>query len=320
MSNLQKKICIYLDQYAVSEMLDSKEGDLWFEIKELLQILHQQNKIFCPASIEHYFETSAKDFEASNEHDTFLRLLSDGYCIKPELFITSQLISSRIRNNKITLNTYMYHNNTKPIDNKYVHTHFKEKNENFKEIITGSLTEVNELRGLFKNDAKTVSQYKDLLINLGRQKEIQNFIGRLKELRKEKGITIRGDNLGTVQVPNWIDLIIHQLLGKHKFTDKEVVLLISEFEKYGFSNIPTLDIRFFLTGLITSYGKKEDKNDQIDIMRISNGFSISDIFLTDKKRKHEINELGLPKKYNTKVYSGTQNDLECLRNDLKSLE
>lgn len=319
MSETQKKSCVYLDQYAVSEMLDSKIGELWFEIKEILQILHQKSKIFCPTSIEHYFETSAKNFEASNEHDTFLRLLSDGYCIKPELFITSQLISSRIRNNKITLNTYMHLNNTKPID-KYIYAHFKEKNENFKEIITGSLKEVNEFRGLFKNDIKMVSQSKDLLLNLSLQKEVQNFIGRLKELRNKKGITIRGDNLGTVQIPNWIDLIIHQLLEKHKFTDKEVILLISEFEKYGFSNIPTLYIRFSLTGLIASYGKKEDKNDQIDIMRISNGFSISDIFLTDKKRKHEINELGLSKKYNTKVYSGTQNDLECLRNELKSWE
>lgn len=320
MSKIQKKICIYLDQYAVSEMLDSKKGELWFEIKERLQILHQQNKIFCPTSIEHYFETSAKDFEASNEHDTFLRLLSDGYCIKPELFITSQLISSKIRNHKITLNTYMYLNNTKPIDNKHIYAHFKEKNESFKEIITDRLNEVNELRELFKNDIKIVSQHKDLLLNLGQQKEVQNFIDRLKELRNKKGIIIRGDSLGTVQVPNWIDLIIHQLLEKHKFTDKEVISLISEFEKYGFSNIPTLDIRFSLMGLIASYGKKEDKNDQIDIMRISNGFSISDIFLTDKKRKHEINELGFPKKYNTKVYSGTQNDLEYLRNEFKSWE
>ena len=54
-------------------------------------------------------------------------------------------------------------------------------------------------------------------------------------------------------------------------------------------------------------------------MRIVNGLPISDIFLTDKKRKSEILELGLDVKYKTKVYSGRQEDLMSLYEELKSI-
>jgi hypothetical protein len=52
-------------------------------------------------------------------------------------------------------------------------------------------------------------------------------------------------------------------------------------------------------------------------LRISTGLPISDIFLTDKKRKNEIVISGLDKKYKTKVYSGTKEDLVMFAEDLR---
>ena len=52
-------------------------------------------------------------------------------------------------------------------------------------------------------------------------------------------------------------------------------------------------------------------------MRIINGLPISDIFLTDKKRKNEILEYELDVKYGTKIYSGVKQDLIELIKELK---
>ncbi|MTG98818.1 hypothetical protein GJV76_11865 [Myroides sp. BIT-d1] len=81
-------------------------------------------------------------------------------------------------------------------------------------------------------------------------------------------------------------------------------------EKNGFSRIPTLNTKFSIGAYIAVKGKQENSGDQIDIMRISSYLFSSDIFFTDKKRKYEICELELDKKYKTEVYSGTEADLK----------
>jgi hypothetical protein len=107
-------------------------------------------------------------------------------------------------------------------------------------------------------------------------------------------------------------LIIHQLITRHKIKKHETQKLVDHLIQFGFDNIPTLDIRSSLIAFIAVNNKKETVNDHVDIMKISSGLPISDIFLTDSQRKFEILELGLDKKYKTKVYSGINSDLEML--------
>jgi hypothetical protein len=132
-------------------------------------------------------------------------------------------------------------------------------------------------------------------------------------------IFIRGVSFESGNVPHWIDQLIFQLTTKHRITKKETKFLISELEKNGFDNIPTLDIRTSLSAIISVYNKKETVNDQIDIMRISSGLPISDVLLTDSQRKKEIVESGLHEKYKTKIYSGTKSDLEELILELEKM-
>jgi hypothetical protein len=84
---------------------------------------------------------------------------------------------------------------------------------------------------------------------------------------------------------------------------------LSELKLNGFNNIPTLNIRFSLEANLTVKQKQEIASDHIDIMRISNGLISSDILFTDKRRKHEIQELKLDKLYNTRVFCGVETDL-----------
>lgn len=68
------------------------------------------------------------------------------------------------------------------------------------------------------------------------------------------------------------------------------------------------------------YNKKEITSDHIDIGRICTALPISTILMTDKKRKNEILELKLDKKYSTKIFSGTDEDLNNLIYELDKLK
>lgn len=313
---INNKLCIYLDQFAITDLMESKQGEYWFEIKSLLIEGHKKGLLFCPLSPEHFIETSKKNYEGAKEHDMFFTNISDGYSLKPELFITSQLISSKIRKNKITGKTYMYSNVSDVFENKKNYLSFSKANDEFGYMVNKGAENINALRKI-TNQQKTKSNTKSLMFKVVKKLQAEPFINRLIKLQKEEQLMIRGDKFGDKEVPNWIDLIIDQLLKKHKLTKKEIAKLITEFKNNGFENIPTLNIRTTLEAVSSIYSKKMTANDQIDFMRIINGLPISDIFLTDKKRKSEILESELDIKYKTKVYSGIQQDLIELIEELK---
>ena len=98
------KLCIYLDQFVISDLLEEK-NPLWIEIKQLLQMNLSLGKIYCPISVEHILETSKKNLADAKAHDIYYRRFSDGYIFKTEPFLTAQLISSLIRKNKKTKTT-----------------------------------------------------------------------------------------------------------------------------------------------------------------------------------------------------------------------
>lgn len=298
------KICIYFDQFVVSDIIDGR-NPLWNEIKELLELNHSQGKIYCPLSIEHILETVKKDLNGAIKHDSYYRKLSDNYLLKTEPFLTSQLISSLIRKNKFTLNTFLKIEKTKSIEEIY--SQINKNNEIFDESVTYKLSSQNDLRKILNSGKSNKSELQ--FMNTIKTIEVENFKNRLKEYLKAKSIKIRPDNYGKHQFPNWTDQILFQLTNRHKFKKKQFKQLLIELERNGFNRIPTLNTKFSLGAYLAVKNKQENTGDHIDIMRISSYLFSSDIFFTDKKRKYEIYDLELDKKYNTKVYSGVKNDL-----------
>ncbi|WP_294733939.1 hypothetical protein [uncultured Flavobacterium sp.] len=313
--NSGNKICLYLDQFVVSNLVDVPNNSLWSQVKELIENLYEENKIYCPLSVEHLLETSRKNIVNSKVHHSYFSLLSDGYFYKNELFLTSQLISSRIRNNNITINTILKKVPIKKMEAMYAS--LNEKYDVFSKSIEYDTSGVNEFRKI-RNIKKTDKSNRDLFINAIKNVEVTNFVDRLKDLLNNGKTEIRADNYGEINCPNWIDAINFQLLNKHKFNRKEIKKLIDEFERHGFSKIPTLDVRFTLGSYWAVKGSRELTSDHLDVCRISNGLFGSDIFFTDKKRKNEIIEMGLDVKYKTKVFNGTESDLNEFINFLNT--
>jgi len=313
--DLKNKICIYLDQFAISDIIEGV-NPLWIEIKILLETAHNLGKIYCPVCHEHILETVRKDFHSAKIHDDYLKSISDGYILKSEPFLTTQLISSLIRKNKKTLNTFLI--KAEFNDLKKFYEDINIHHDKFSEGIKLNLLNQNNFRKIVTNkiDKKTENQFIEVI----KQNEVNSFKERLKEYLTLIAIRIRPDNFGNSQIPNWIDQLLFQLTNKHKFKEKELKSFQIELERYGFSRIPTLNTKFSIGAHLAVKGKQENSGDHIDIMRISSYLFSSDIFFTDKKRKHEISELELDKKYNTLVFSGTENDLKEFITVLKSLQ
>ncbi|NPV51660.1 MAG: hypothetical protein HPY60_10775 [Candidatus Methanofastidiosum sp.] len=308
---------IYLDQFATSNLFDSNEDSIWQDIKYNLKKGFEKGKIACPLSLEHLIESSKKEsIKAISLHKEFLKL-SQNLIFKPELFITSQLLISLVRGNNVTRNTYLEKFN----DNSFftVEQDIKlllNKNETFINIINESTELLNNIRNSCRSN-NSKQETKNLLVKKLKELNAEKICTRLYELIQNKKIFISSIKTKSGNIPSWIDLIIHQLLYSHRMNEKETKKLIIEINKNGFNNIPTLDIRFSLLAIICVFNKNENSNDHIDIMRISTGLPISDIFLTDFQRKNELEISGLAKKYNTKIFSGKKNDLVQL-NDLLS--
>ena len=318
MALIKKKLCIYLDQFAVSEMLEVDITPEWSRIKKLLSELYSKEIIFCPLSSEHYFETSWKEYDEAVSHDLFLNKLSDGYCFKTEVFLTSQLISSRIRKNNITLKTYLYEKVNQVFKNSKNYNFFREKNTELFKTIKEVGKNNNELKKITSNQKMDLKTQK-AMFNTMMFLEVQKLIERLERLYENGELMIEGYKSSVSEFPRWTDLIIDILTKKHKFSKKEVKKLILELKSNGFRNISSLNIRFSLSSFMNLHSKKDTSNDQIDISRISTSLEFSDIMLTDKKRKYEILELKLDELYNTKVFSGTKNDLNELTLVLEKL-
>tara|TARA_R110002072_G_scaffold287464_5_gene453179 strand:+ start:16401 stop:17351 length:951 start_codon:yes stop_codon:yes gene_type:complete len=312
--NPKNKICIYLDQFVISDIIEGK-NPLWAEIKELLEINYSNGKIYCPLSTEHFLETVGKNINDAKEHDVYFRKISDNYLLKTEPFLTSQLISSLIRKNNTTLNTFLIVKNLKNIEDIYSDINLN--HTMYSEGITSTLSKQNEIRKLIsptKNHKNEIG-----LISIIKNLEVQNFKNRLDEYIKAKSIRIRADNFGEHQIPNWIDQLLYQLTNKHQFKEKQLKQLFEELKAYGFNRIPTLNTKFSIGSYLAVKNKQENSGDHIDIMRISSYLFSVDIFFTDKKRKYEICDLGLDKKYNTVVFSGVKQDLVDVVKLLKSL-
>lgn len=298
------KICIYLDQFVVSNLI-SESTTSWKEIKKLLEHNYLKNNIYCPLSLEHIMETAKKDLLNATIHDEYFRKLSDNYFFKNDPFLTSQLISSLIRNNKYTLNTFLESKKIKQMEDIY--SFIEKKNQIFDESIKSKMSFQNDLR---KNLSQRINKKtEDQMFNAIKKMKVQSFLKRLKEYTDNKSIIIRGDDYGVHKFPNWIDQILYLLTYKHQFKEKQFQQLFNELHTNGFNRIPTLDIKFSLGAHLAVKNKQERTGDHIDLMRISSSLFSTDIFFTDKKRKFEICELQLDEKYNTKVFSGTDSDL-----------
>lgn len=311
--------CIYLDQFAVSNLFDTSSEPLWAAILEKLAEKHAQKRIICPISMEHWLESSNKTQESAILVDQKFQYLSNGLAFLPEPQVAANYMIALARKRPITASDL-----SAPL--KFAGTlsqpgaidRFKQQHRELSTNIHEALTGTNELRAELREKRfpwKTVEP----LYNALKLMQVQEFADRLNELIEKGRILNRGVDLASGPVIHWVDLLIQLLVHQHRMNRIEATELQQNILQNGFDQIPPLDVRCSLTALIAAEQKRETVNDQIDIMRISSALATADLFFTDKQRKFELEKTGLAKKYNTKIFSGSPKDLELFLQEISHL-
>ncbi|WP_161627179.1 hypothetical protein [Flavobacterium subsaxonicum] len=218
----------------------------------------------------------------------------------------------------MTINTYCNKDSEITFTNPENYDKTKVFKQDVKATFTESLEDINIIRNASRGFKSTL-EFDRNAYELMKKRAEREFNQRLLWAYKGKRIFVRADQFGDKQVPNWIDSIIYRLFEVHKITPREIERLMKHIEKRGFMDFPQLDIKKSLIGLNAIQQKKEQESDHIDFIRLAVGLPPSDILFTDKRRKAEIVELGLDKKYKCHVFSGTPEDLKSFKELIRSL-
>jgi len=307
---------IYLDQFFVSNLNDLP-SKTWVEISEFLFRLSKRKKLICPLSFEHYIESAKRKIYDAKRNDEILNKLSGGKIYQIDFYINVEYIKRYIRNEPITNSVYLADAVKNKLNEPEAIEKFREIERNYSKDINTNQEFVNSLRKINQN--KFNLNTSSALFKLTAQMPSNDFKERMETLFRNGTIEIRGTKTATGEVPNWIDIILEYLLRHFEFKPPEMVKLYEEIKTNGFKNLPTLNILSQLRAYQSIMDKGINSGDEIDNTRISIGLPASDILFTDKKRKSEIIDLKLHKRYNCLTLSGTEKDLNEFKKELKKM-
>lgn len=300
------KILVYLDQFAVSNMLEAKEGSLWYEIKIKLIKHIEEEKMLCPLSIEHYFETSQKMCDNAKLHELFFQSISGGYIFMDLSTIVANQINILIRKcDKVSIDTFLHLNYLNLLDDKTYHNinvefgaFKKESNDDYK-----LFNEKYKDEGIYDVLKKHGQNGQIKLLEMMEKTNVDNFVKYIKK-------NINDLSNGDLNIRDSSSIVVHKLLTDHHFTENDLILLVNELETNGYENIESFYIHNKLIYLSSINRRKLEFNDQIDIDRISIGLPYCDYLFCDYKHKNEILQLQLNEKFNTEIFTAKQEDLE----------
>lgn len=303
--------CIYLDQFAASNLLDTPSNKTWEEISKLLQDKLAAGRIICPVPPEHFLESVNKKQDNAMTMDKRFAILARGLAFKPEAFVTAGHIISLLRNTPLDQNTFC-DKLARPdtLTNNKTYDDFKARHALLNSQVTEITAVQNELRkitGQKRFSPITMAP----LVQLIKAREIKPFHDLLDEVINKGYFISKEVRFETGEVIHWADYVMQILIAHYRLNIWEAIFLKEIVTRTGFDRIPSLDIRVILTANLAAEHKKVTVNDQIDIMRLSTGLPPSDLLFTDRQRKFELQQTGLAEKYRTKVFCGVKEDLEA---------
>mgnify|MGYP001755603792 CR=1 FL=1 len=305
------KSVVYLDQFAISNMVDAKEGDIWYDVKKVIEKYHSDGKIICPMSAEHVLETSQRDFKRAGMQDEFFWEISDGYTFWALPYIIAGQICELIKSKDLDTFYLEYNPNWNLAEEKCYNI--------VKLLFRDGKNDVNQNFGSFGR-SKLNKIVKSKILHFDKHKK-----ALLQEILKQSQLFVFKQKIDFV-VENFdyinetiksspeqlieIDLIILCLILCFQFSKQDFCCLRSKLYMFEAKRIKSLDIEFNLCSYLHVNGGKVSMNDIVDYRRIATGLPYSDVLFCDKKYKRYIIELGLNKRYDAKICSGTNEDLK----------
>jgi hypothetical protein len=310
--------CIYLDQYAVSNIL-SESDDTWKEIKCLITQGTESEKIIVPYSFEHLLETSNRPYEVANTHDQFLFKLSGRLKIRSEQAINTKVIINRIRKRSDDISTFTEEIEDGQLNSFAEHAFYSKLHAQYKSMTGESTQLLNIIRGASSQKPKLDKDLQKIMVQLMINRYQSQLTTRFHSYSKTGKFIRQPVELSNITIPFWADVLVDSLVDTHKLTKKEAKRGKELINNNGLKIIPAIYIRSAIEGFMGAKQQKEDINDHIDITRLCVSVPFADIVLTDKARHFDLTTLQLDTMFNTEIYSGTSSELAKFTSRLKEL-
>lgn len=305
--------CVYLDQFAASNICDQIPDYDWKDISELIRIGVERKKIICPTSIEHLVETSGKDIEGASRHDKEFRKLSFGWSFYPEPEIAAFHMICRLRKIKKTRHHFIRKVKGRPLSEQYVHKSIKELKTVFGEMINEVASPLETIRKVTREGPKGDMALRDSLVATIKKKQANHLIERMAVLSQKGTYKPESISLAGYSIPFWADTLCAVLTRKHRLSRKEARQLQVILEAEGIDSIPSISIRASLEAMLAYKQANESPNDHLDIIRIAGALPFVDLMLVDGSKASDIRELGLNIEFGTEIYSGKVKELVKLK-------
>ncbi len=311
--------CIYLDQFAASNLLDNPPNELWQKTSDLLFKRLKEGRIICPVPPEHFLESANKNRASAFAMDKRFAEVGHGLAFRLEVFMTADQIIALLRGTPLTKDSFC-NRLARPdtLTKSGAFEDFKAKHELLKSQIDEATIGQNVVREITRKKKFSAVQMAPILSVL-KKREMKPFYDLLDEVINNGRFVSKGVKFASGEVIHWADYVMQVLMAHHNMTRWEAVYLKDIVHRTGSDRIPCLDIRHTLTVNLAGEHKNESVNDHIDIMRLSTGLPPADLLFTDKQRKFELLQTGLAEKYGTKIFSGTSADLHEFYDVLENL-
>ncbi|MBK8088088.1 MAG: hypothetical protein IPK31_09130 [Chitinophagaceae bacterium] len=314
------KEIIYLDQFALSRLVDSEPGSIWEKLNDLLQEGVEMGRIVVPYANDHLIESSTSDIGKAVKEDAFLFELSKGVMLEIEPEIAARLLIYKVRNQRFGLGAFTTSATHNGFNSKEEIARYAGLRQQFDKMVdegTGMLNMLRDATRVSKGQGKKGEKTSLEIIVAMYEKHLRT---RLKIISRYGFYDKEGIKFSFIQIPFWADTIMDLLIEKYRITKDEARKAENLLGKEGLINtMPTHYVRAVLETMMMIKHQKEKVNDHIDIIRLSTAIPFCDIVLTDKIRQYDAKNFKLHSYFKTEIYSGTAEQLNMFANRLSEI-
>jgi hypothetical protein len=306
----QDKVCVYLDQFAVSNCAAPDSADEWQRLRVLLEAGVQQQRLVIPYSIEHLLESSLRDAARADAQDAFLFRLSGGLALLPESEITARLLMSAVRERPVGLGTFCRKLSERGFARRRGFQRAGELKRSLNEMLESGAGGINLIRTATAQTPAATQLMQQVTVHLKVQYYQQELLAQLENFARVGTIETKEAAFPQRTIPLWSTALLAQLVSQHRLTRPEAGQIKAAVEQFGLGVAAApLFVRANLEAAMAFRHQRETPNDALDIQRLSAALPVADIVLTDKAKCFDVKSLRLDKQYRTEVYSGSRTEL-----------
>lgn len=303
---------VYLDQCALSSLLDQPRNASWVDVRETLLEGNRRRRLLCPYSLEHIVETAAMPRDAV-EVDALLRRLSLGQSFRLEYRLVAAQINSILRDDTLpSPQDVLEPNRFRPLsDSSFRELALRQKRD-LDAYNVSKMELQNMMNAAFRDGRGPTPEIRRVILRLQHESYIKRFSSELEGVR-------RTGRVAPLASPDrWPSAIISTLVREYGFGMDDLGQLKSRVDAEGLLFVPFFKVKIILEAAAKYKQQNIQPADQYDITRVACALPFVDILVTDGGVAAELREAGLDADFATEVFSTRNAERAALLRRLRS--